>query len=111
MKQINSLGKVNTVTDIRSKKKKGNNRKPCVSILVEDLHVGDEIVTHFASSKFDNPIDEVIAFLTEGQYTTRFALKSQKVQRISICEGQWRTHIHVNGMYCYDTRQRVWVTV
>ena len=44
---------------------------------------GDKIVTKF---KRDGSIQ-----------TTR------KVEKVGICQGQWRTHVHIDGE-CYDTR-------
>jgi len=83
---------------IRNKKapKRGDkkeNLRHAVEITVENLRIGDEIVTMFKS----------------GDYGEKMALKTSKVTKIDECTGQWRTHIHVNDSHCYDTRQKVWV--
>ena len=98
------------MSTIRTKKKteaqaKGFKRR-CIKILVENLRVGDELVTHFVSTS-SKDVDDVLDFL-EGR-ESRYALKTSKVTKINICEGQWRTHIHVNGMDCYDIRTYVWI--
>lgn len=30
--------------------------------------------------------------------------KSYQINRIEECEGNWRTHVHINGSHCFDTR-------
>jgi hypothetical protein len=73
------------------------------SMLVEHLEKGDKIVTQFARG---SELADVDPFAV-GNF--RYVTKSMKIEQIDICEGQWRTHIHINRQYCYDIRSRVWI--
>ena len=85
-------------TKVREKSGKKTGSKvqhDCRRIQVEDLRVNDEIGTVFG----------------EGAYGQRVILNSMKVKDIVECPSQWRTHIHINGQGCYDTRQHVYIKV
>lgn len=56
-----------------------------------DLRLGDVIINRFA-----NPDTLEASF---GG--------TKDVREITLCEGQWRTHVHVNKIMCYDSRQQV----
>lgn len=92
------------MTSVRARKapkKKGAEKSTVkvrygAQILVEDLRVGDEIVTMWETDKNTG---------------LRTVARSKKVERIDECPGQWRTHIHVNRMDCYDIRQHVHIVV
>lgn len=34
--------------------------------------------------------------------------KRTQIRRIEECEGNWRTHVHINGSECWDVRARVY---
>jgi hypothetical protein len=87
--------KQKAVKRVRAQKGKDKNKvqHPCRSISVEDLRVGHEIGTLFG----------------EGLGGRKVILKSKKVDEITECPTQWRTHIHVNKQWCFDTRQSVTV--
>jgi hypothetical protein len=80
-------------------------------IKVEDLRVDMRIVTSFHGTTKDGPSfdNETIERLFNLGYggVTQFVNRSVNVRTIDLCEGKWRTHIHVNGTDCYDTRQTV----
>lgn len=73
----------------RQRAKRGGKNKlaalPTIQIQVQDLRVGDRIATA----------------LTEN---TALAIATKDVKELAVCEGQWRTHVHVNGTECYDGR-------
>lgn len=62
-------------------------------ILVEDLRVGDSI----ARTLQEHPTYGKVA--VHGHLT--------KVEEKVECPSAWRSHIHVNGRDCYDTRSTV----
>lgn len=33
--------------------------------------------------------------------------RSYQINRLEECEGQWRTHVHINGTHCFDIRTLV----
>jgi hypothetical protein len=112
--------------------------KTGVRIQVEDLRIGDRIVTswHTKAVVEDAISDEDILqlqtdvlmgrkTLTEAQHeafdrileqmnrsmekSERYVNRTQRVEKIEECPGQWRTHIHVNKKDCYDIRQYIWI--
>ena len=102
-----------------------------IRIQVEDLQVGDRIVLSWHRAGTALPVsNETIAYLrsqvvsgtmslvqAQEQFLeelvaltgSRYVNRSKKVERIELCEGKWRTHIHVNKQDCYDTRQYIWI--
>lgn len=103
-------------TGIRSKSKRKPNGKKLQQtgrrILVEDLRVGDRIVTSWHSEQdSDGPMtdDEVMNVLRGEEARVRYVNTSAEVKKFEECPGKWRTHVHVNGGSCYDMRQFVWI--
>lgn len=95
-------------TTIRSKskpKKKQDEQKLGIKILVEDLRVGDRLVTswHARSDLEEGPLDD------KEDLATRYVNRSIEVKNFEECAGAWRTHVHVNKSMCYDMRTYVWI--
>ena len=82
-----------------------------VRILVEDLVVGDRIVTSWRSSSTVELTDTEVAevLLGEKEMSERYVNSSKEVKKFSECPTLWRTHVHVNDSDCYDMRTYVWV--
>lgn len=66
--------------------------QPTTMIRVEDLRIGDHIVS---------------ATIEDKETGRLLAASSHKVDKIEECPGKWRTHIHVNKKDCYDLRANV----
>jgi hypothetical protein len=83
------------MTDIRTKTSKSKKEAPqaklTTTIKVEDIRIGDEIAT----------------LLRDGTFGEVVALKTKKVESVSECPSQWRTHVHINKMDCYDMRSQI----
>lgn len=89
---------------------KGTQHKRGVLIPIDDLRVHDKLVTGWIGDvhhRGELSLNEANEALHRG---TRWVAKSVQVDSIDICEGKWRTHIHVNKKDCYDLRfSNVWI--
>lgn len=63
-----------------------------MTIQAGQLKRGDQIVT-----KVDKHSGRIVS--------------ATKVEDLSLCEGKWRTHFHVNKTQCYDERQYIRIAV
>lgn len=95
-------------------KKKGEPLKRGVRIQVADLRVGDRIVLRWHGKKIGTELtqeqaDQIVnEFLKSGEMS-EYVAKSAEVRDITLCPSQWRTHMHVNKMSCYDERGYIWI--
>ena len=83
-----------------------------VKIQVADLRVGDLMVLNWHAPKVSDLTDDEMLeafanFREEGQ--SQYVNRTAKVESIDLCEGRWRTHVHVNRGACYDIRSYIWV--
>lgn len=94
----------------RAPKPKTEELKRGRKILVEDLRVGDRIVTRWHKLREldeGQTLEALQTFFEEGEVS--YVAKSEKVDTIEECQGKWRTHVHVNKRMCYDLRSYVWI--
>lgn len=107
-------------TQVRSKSKpkkdaaKKEELKTGIRIRIEDLRVGDRIVTSWhtraeAAGRDGRQLtmDEVMDVLADGE--GRYVNRSVEVKQFTECPGMWRTHVHVNKSMCYDMRGMIWI--
>jgi hypothetical protein len=109
-----------TTTNIRSKgkkkpspKAKADGGKLGILIQLEDIRIGDEIVTSwhegFPPGMSEERQEELAIRAFEMGETVRFVNRTKRVEKIEECAGKWRTHVHINKSDCYDMRQKIWV--
>jgi hypothetical protein len=85
-----------------------------LQIRVESLRKGDKIVTKLGGRRQQDIEREMKLFVegkgpwpSEGKIVQAFS----EVKTIDICEGKWRTHVHINTTDCYDLRCSVNIAV
>jgi hypothetical protein len=74
--------------------------QPTMQILIEDLKKGDVIATRLLMDKHRQ-------LVLDHETGAPLAEKTMKVEDLDVCEGKWRTHIHVNKRDCHDIRRMI----
>lgn len=87
--------------------------KTAIRIAIEDLRVGDRIVTSWHRGSLDNLTEEqrveMLEMFLDGGEQPRFVASSKEIKQFEECPSQWRTHVHINKTECYDMRGRTWI--